>query len=225
MNKIIAIDGPAGSGKSTTARLLASKLGFKFLNTGAFYRALTYYCLGQEVPLEDGVSVLCAALQFAEDTKAGNGLDISLDPDVAQVKIAHEDVTEALQSPELTSKVYHISANREVREVIVKMQQSLVEQFAESGIVLEGRDVTDVVAPQAKVKVLLTASIEARAKRRSSETGEDERAVQKAISIRDAKDSEVNTFLHAQEGVYQLDNSSLSVDETAERIVQIFVSK
>lgn len=221
MNQIIAIDGPAGSGKSTTARALAKQLAFKYLDTGAFYRACTYYCLAQEVPLEDEVSVLCAAIQFADETGHGNGLEISLDPDVRSVKIAQQDVTDALRAPTLTSQVYHISSNRAVREIIVKMQQRYVEQFASSGIVLEGRDVTDVVAPQASVKVLLTASVEARAQRRSQESGEDASLVREKITTRDAKDSEVNSFMQASSGVHLVDNSNLSVDETIAQIVQL----
>jgi cytidylate kinase len=240
-NKIIAIDGPAGSGKSSTSLEIAKRLGWKHLNTGAFYRAATVYCKAQEVPLNDEVSIYCAVMQLAQETSEGHGIEVDVDSNrsgQAQVTVGGIDITKAAYSSATANDVHHISGNLQARELLVKLQQQLVERYANEGIVLEGRDVTDVIAPQAHVKVLLTASEEVRAQRRSLQEldingdGEldeaeviDEQHVQdvrQELLNRDREDSKVNDFTTESvndPSVHIIDNSNLGLDEVVDVIV------
>jgi cytidylate kinase len=225
-NKVIAIDGPAGSGKSSTSKAVAKLLGYKFLDTGAMYRAATLYCMAQEVPLEDPISVHCAIMQLANETAEGMGIDISLDPEEFYMRLGGLDVTQDIRTPEVTENIHYISGNLDARPLIVQMQQDIVAEFEKSGIVLEGRDVTDVIAPHARVRILLTASNEVRARRRSVDTGLDQAEVLNSINKRDALDSEVNDFTAEtlgpqNSGVILLDNSSLTLEQTVQKVAAL----
>jgi cytidylate kinase len=153
--KIIAIDGPAGSGKSTTARKLAARLGFTYLDTGAMYRALTYFALQANIDPSDGAKLTALAEKVPIEFETGD--------DVNKVFINGQDVTEEIRSPEVTKHVSEVSAHKGVRKAMVATQQKLAE---EGSIVAEGRDTTTVVFPRADLKIYLAASVKERAGRR-----------------------------------------------------------
>ncbi|MDH7604238.1 MAG: (d)CMP kinase [Melioribacter sp.] len=154
---IIAIDGPAGSGKSTAAKNLAKKLGFNYLDTGAMYRAITFMALQKGI-VDDVDAVI-------EMTKKIN-LSLKFEDGITRVFVDGEEVTDKIRSAEVNSKVSEISAIPEVREEMVKIQKSI---GSKGNIIAEGRDVTTVVFPDADVKIFLTASLDTRAQRRLKE--------------------------------------------------------
>lgn len=154
---IIAIDGPAGSGKSTAAKNLAKKLGFIYLDTGAMYRAITFMAIKKGI-VDDTPAVIDMAKKLNLNLKFENGL--------TKVFVDGQEVTDEIRSAEVNSKVSEISAIPEVREQMVKIQREIGKQ---GNIVAEGRDVTTVVFPDADVKIFLTASLDVRAKRRLKE--------------------------------------------------------
>jgi cytidylate kinase len=217
-NQIIAIDGPAGSGKSSTAKALAKKLQFRYLDTGAMYRGATYYCMQNEVPLEDELSVYLAIHQMADE----KSLEIALTAEDFYLKIMQMNVTKAIRTPDVSKNVHFISSNLKARKIIVDMQKDLISLYQEDGIVVEGRDATDVLASNAVLKVLLTASDEVRAKRRSHDLGISPEEVLKMIRHRDSKDSEVNNFTNALAGVTLVDNSELTFEGTVDLIIELF---
>lgn len=153
--KVIAIDGPAGSGKSTTAKLLAARLGYTYIDTGAMYRALTYYALQNNIAPKDeeALSKLALILPIEFETHS----------DVNCVFINGEDVTEQIRTPEVTTHVSEVSAHKGVRKAMVAKQKKLGKK---GSVVAEGRDTTTVVFPKADIKIFLTASTEDRAQRR-----------------------------------------------------------
>jgi cytidylate kinase len=159
---IIAIDGPAGAGKSTIARSVAASLGLTYLDTGAMYRAVTHAALQESVPLDDGIALGRLAerldLRFAPAADAFDG-----EP---RVVAAGGDVTDAIRSPRVSAAVSQVSAHHEVRQALTARQRHLA---AKGDMVLEGRDIGTVVCPDAEVKVFLTASVEERARRRQQQ--------------------------------------------------------
>lgn len=213
MGAVIAVDGPAGSGKSSVARAAAAALGFAFLDTGAAYRALAWTVLEQGEDPEDPQAVERALDAFDFDTAA--------DPAERWVRVGEVDVTEAIRSPRVTAAV---SAIARVPAVRARLNDSFRARLvaAEPGTVAEGRDITTVVAPDAEVRVLLTASPEVRAARRTEELpGADHGEVAKAIAERDAKDSRVVDFLEAAEGVTTLDSTDLDFPGTVAALVAL----
>lgn len=153
--RVIAIDGPAGSGKSTTSRLLAARLGYQYLDTGAMYRAVTWYALQNGIAPSDGAT-LAAFADHAE-------IEFETHEDINRVKLNGVDVTTEIRTPEVTTHVSEVSAHKGVREAMVRKQQ----QIGRTGhIVAEGRDTTTVVFPDAFLKVYLDASVSTRARRR-----------------------------------------------------------
>jgi len=153
--KIIALDGPAGSGKSTTAKMLAARLGYIYLDTGAMYRALTYFALQNKISTSDGHKLAAVAGKVP--------IEFETHEDVNKVFINGIDVTEEIRSPEVTRHVSEVSAHKAVREAMVAKQRALGKK---GSIVAEGRDTTTVVFRQADVKIYLSASVEERARRR-----------------------------------------------------------
>jgi cytidylate kinase len=195
---VVAIDGPAGAGKSTVARASARALGFTYLDSGAMYRAV-----GLMAQRHGG-----AASERAEE------LDIRLGD---RVLVNGEDVTEAIRTPEVSEAASKVATNPAVREALVKKQRELLSN---GDWVAEGRDIGTVVAPDAAVKVFLTASPEERARRRAEELGTDTQTVLKDQALRDAQDMErEHSPLMAAPGAVELDTSGLSVDEVVDRIV------
>lgn len=153
--KIIAIDGPAGSGKSTTAKILAARLGFVYLDTGAMYRALTYFALKNDIAPSDGAELAVMAERVP--------IEFETHEDVNRVFINGEDVTKQIRTPEVTRHVSEVSAHKDVRAAMVAKQRRMGQK---GSIVAEGRDTTTVVFTNADVKIYLAASVEERAKRR-----------------------------------------------------------
>jgi cytidylate kinase len=190
---LVAIDGPAGAGKSTVARAVARALGFTYLDTGAMYR--------------------CAALAWPRDPAT---LDIAFDGD--RVLCDGEDVTDAIRTREVSEKASEVAAKPEVRQALVARQQQLIKN---GDYVAEGRDIATVVAPDAEVKVFLTASPEERARRRAAELGADERVVLQEMAMRDQRDSgHGRTTLEPASGAQPLDTTGLSIDEVVQQIVE-----
>ncbi len=194
---VVAIDGPAGAGKSTVARALARALGFTYLDSGAMYRMVALALL------ERGG----AASERAEE------LDIELGDRV----IANgRDVTEAIRTPEVSEAASKIATNQKVRDALVQKQRALL---ADGDWVAEGRDIGTVVAPDAAVKVYLTAAPDERARRRAAELGADISTVRRDQALRDAQDEgREHSPLRPAEDATELDTTGLTVDEVAERI-------
>lgn len=214
---VIAVDGPSGSGKSTVSRAVARRLGLGYLDTGAMYRALAWWCAHEGVDLDDREAVAAAA--------ASMPLEMSLDPDDGRVCVAGVDVSRQIRTPDLSKVVSKVATNLKVREELVRRQRAIVEG-ARYGIVAEGRDITTVVAPDADVRVLLTASKEARLARRALETrGSADAAAVAAtrdeVLRRDADDSAVAEFLTAADGVTRIDSSAMGVEEVVEAVVSL----
>ena len=220
----IAIDGPSGSGKSSVSRAVASRLGVGYLDTGAMYRALTWWCLERRIDLTDTGAVADAARALP--------LEIGTDPDAPTVSVGGTDVGEAIRTTEVSTAVSAVATNLEVRAVLQGLQRDLMARIAEQsgGVVAEGRDITTVVAPDARVRVLLTASEEARLRRRSAELhgAVDEAAVEATrdqVVRRDRDDSTVSTFHEAAEGVVLVDTSELDFDESVEAVLDVVAAE
>ena len=211
MPLVVAIDGPSGSGKSSTARGVASRLGLDFLDTGAMYRAATWLALHLGVNRDDSDAV--AALVH------GATFDISVDPRNPRIAINGQDVTRAIREPEVSAAVSSVATNLAVREHLVGEQQRLIRS-ASRGIVAEGRDITTVVAPDADVRVLLVADAAARVARRRAELGDtvDAAAVTDQVIRRDRDDSTVAQFQAAAPGVTVIDSTELGLPEVIEAI-------
>ncbi|GAA4198503.1 (d)CMP kinase [Microbacterium oryzae] len=214
----IGIDGPAGAGKSSVSKESARRLGFGYLDTGSVYRALAWHVQSGGASTDDADAVLAAFGTFAPT--------ISLDPDVRTVRVGNVDVTEAIRTPETSAAVSGVARVLPVREKINALFRSLVAQSGLPGVVVEGRDITTVVAPDAPVRILLTAHPDVRAARRSAELGDsDTAAVAAAMRRRDASDSEVVDFLHAAPGVDVVDTTDLSFDQSVAAVLTVIDEK
>jgi len=213
---IIAIDGPAGSGKSTVAKLVAARLGFRYLDTGAMYRAVAYRALALGISPYDEASVAAIAMRDEITFSHERGGHLA-----SRVFIGEEDVTEAIRTPQVDDAVSAVAKLPSVRRAMVAQQRHL---GAESDIVVEGRDIQTVVFPEAQVKVFLTASPEERAKRRLAQHAEGgievaEQDVRIAMEKRDAADSTRSVSpLAAAEDAFVVDTTDLSVEQVVERI-------
>ena len=211
---MVAIDGPSGSGKSSTARGVAQKLGLAFLDTGAMYRAATWLVLHSDVAATDTAAV--AALVESAD------IAVELDPENQGVTINGTDVTEAIREPVVSAAVSSVATNLAVRANLVTRQQQIIAS-AEQGIVAEGRDITTVVAPDAPVRVLLVADPSARVARRQAELGQRVTSadVTDQVIRRDRDDSTVAQFTEAAEGVVVVDSTHLTLPEVIDRIADL----
>jgi len=217
MSPVVAIDGPAGSGKSSVARAAAARLGYRFLDTGAAYRAVAWAGLQAGADLEDPAVVerLARELSFQE----------ALDPAERWVRVDGTDVTTAIREPRISAVVSRVAGVPAAREALNDRFRRIIAA-ATPGIVAEGRDITTVVAPHAEVRLLLTAAPEVRATRRHAElaaagTATDHAAVLAAIAERDASDSRMVEFLSAAPGVTTVDSTALDFDETVDAVVAL----
>ncbi|MEU4191522.1 (d)CMP kinase [Kribbella sp. NPDC026611] len=214
---IIAVDGPSGSGKSSTARGVASRLGLRFLDTGATYRAVTWSAIEHGLDLDDKAAVAQRARELR--------LELSTDP-VNQFVIADgTDVTTAIREPRISEVVSKIATNLDVRKELIRRQRAVIDDAQSSGgIVVEGRDIATVVATDAELKVLLTADQEARMARRGAElaagsvTAEE---LRDQIVRRDADDSTVSEFQVASDGAVTIDSTYLSLEEVVDVISRL----
>ena len=202
---IVAIDGPAGAGKSTTARALAERLGFRYLDTGAMYRALTWLALQRELPLDRGRELAVLAGENPVEFDAAG-----------RVRIDGTDVTSSIRELRIDRVVPGVARHPEGREVMRDRQRAL---GAAGDVVIEGRDIGAVVAPDAAVKVYLEADPQERARRRVAERpGIGADALVTDLKLRDSRDA-VNT--HLAEGAVVIDTTGLAIDEVVERIAAI----
>jgi len=211
---VIAIDGPSGSGKSSASRGVAKALGLAYLDTGAMYRAVTCVFLEAGVDPADEAGVIAATL--------GADLEISTDPDDQWVRVNGQDVTTAIREPEVSSKVSAVSTVAECRANLVARQRAIIES-APAGIVAEGRDITTVVAPDADVRLLLSADPAIRMARRQLELGDKVDAAQLADQVlrRDSDDSTLVNFTTAADGVTHLDGTYLTLEQTIQAVLDM----
>jgi cytidylate kinase len=212
----IAIDGPAGSGKSTIAKILAKRAGFIYLDTGAMYRSAAWLKKTHEL----GYTDLCKVLTDAVYNFSDNGRVLELRYTLNQTEHV-ENVTEKIRTPEITAMVSEVSANADVRKILTDKQREIAQR---ADVVMDGRDIGTVVLPKADVKIFLTASAEVRAKRRLAEwaakgTSLDYEQVLADIIERDRQDStRAVAPLQKAADAEEIDTSSLSIDEVAELI-------
>jgi cytidylate kinase len=216
---VVAVDGPSGSGKSSVCRAVAARLGLRYLDTGAMYRALTWWALDQGVDLADP-----GTRDEVADLARRLPLEIQQEPAAPTVQVDGRDVTAEIREERISAAVSAVATNLGVREELVRRQREIAA--ADGGIVVEGRDITTVVAPDADVRVLLTASERARLARRARELhgSDDTDAVARThdhVVRRDADDSTVAAFTEAAPGVTLLDSSELSFDETVEAVLEL----
>ena len=214
---VVAIDGPSGTGKSTVARMLARRLGARYLDTGAMYRAATLAVL-------DGAIDVRNTARVAEVVAAAR-IDISTDPDRVGVELAGRPVDAEIRSAPVTASVSAVSAIPAVRALLVEHQRRLIGRET---IVVEGRDIGSVVCPDAQAKFYLTASAEARAGRRARDLGHgvDVSTVAADLQRRDKLDSTraASPLARARDAV-EVDTTDLSVDEVVDRLVDIVRSR
>lgn len=211
---VVAIDGPAGSGKSSVSKQVARRLGYGFLDTGAAYRALAWLALERGIDTSDSSSVL--------DVMGDFDYAISLDADAFWVRVGAVDVTQAIREPRVSEAVSGVARVPAVRQSVNALFRSLVAASDRPGVIIEGRDITTVVAPDAPVRILLTAAPEVRAARRSAElSGQDAAAVANALHQRDAADSTVVDFLTAAPGVTVVDSTDLDFEQTVDAVIGV----
>jgi CMP/dCMP kinase len=204
---VIAIDGPAGAGKSTVARAVAGALGLTYLDSGAMYRSVALAALRAGVDVDDPAAVGTLARELQIDL-AGE-----------RVILDGADVTGAIRAPDVTAAASRVSVHPEVRDAMVARQRALIES---GDYVAEGRDIGTVVSPDAPLKVFLTASPQERARRRAAESGEEVAAVLAAQATRDARDSErAHGALRAADDSVEIDTTGLDVRQVAERVVTL----
>jgi len=217
---VIAVDGPSGSGKSSAARGAARVLGLRYLDTGAMYRALTWWMLRAGVDVADAAQVAANAGRPA--------IAIGTDPDAPWVTVEGKDVTEAIRTREVTNAVSAVSAAPAVRRRLAAMQRAIIEQThaCGRGIVVEGRDIGTVVAPRAQVKIFLTASEAARADRRARDLAADPAATvaltRDELARRDRLDSTraVSPLLKAADAV-EIDTTATGLGDVIAQIVDL----
>jgi cytidylate kinase len=211
---VVAIDGPAGSGKSSVSRASARVLGFGYLDTGAAYRALAWSCIAVGAELLDADSVIAALPGFE--------YEIGTDPDGYFVRVDGIDVTDDIREPAVSAAVSSVARIPEVRRFMVDLFRGIIADSEKPGIIVEGRDITTVVAPDARVRILLTAAEHVRIGRRSAElSGESAESTARQLSSRDAQDSKVVDFLSAADGVTTLDSTDLDFDQTVDAVVAL----
>ncbi|MFL0581739.1 (d)CMP kinase [Solibacillus silvestris] len=221
MKKIqIAIDGPAGAGKSTIAKIVAEALRFTYIDTGAMYRAVTYKAMKENIQLHDAEAIEKMLQQTA----------ITLQPSEQGqlVFVDGQDVSQAIRSNEVTANVSEVAAHANIREILVAMQQKLA---ADGGVVMDGRDIATHVLKDAELKIYMSATVEERAHRRYLD---NERrgipstieSLQKEIALRDKLDSEreASPLIQAEDALF-LDTTNLSIDEAAQEILKLAQQK
>ena len=211
MKLVIAIDGPSGSGKSSVSRAVAKELGLSYLDTGAMYRAMTWWALEKGVDPIDSDMVLDVAK--AAQIKPGT------DPSNPTIFVGQTDVAGPIRGDEVTSAVSAVSAIPEVRTILVELQRDIASG-AENGIVVEGRDIGSVVLPDANLKLYITADPQARAARRAAENGSDVVATQEKLIKRDAADStrKVSPLEMAPDAIL-VDTTHMELTEVVEHVL------
>ena len=205
MTFVIAVDGPAGSGKSSVSKAAATKLGFGYLDTGAGYRAFAYHAMQ------------LAGVELADLIESFD-YEITLDPDEQHVFLGGEEITDIIRQKEVASQVSQWAKLPEVRKLQLDDARNRVKKSDLTGVVVEGRDITTVVFPDAALRVLLTASEEIRLKRRGLENTESEAN----LKARDASDSKVVDFFNPAPGVVLLDTTEMNFDESVQALTDLY---
>jgi CMP/dCMP kinase len=216
---VVAVDGPSGSGKSSVCRAVATRLALRYLDTGAMYRAVTWAALERGVDLADQAAVA--------ELARGLAVAVGTDPAAYAVMVDGVDVTLAIRDTRVSAAVSAVATNLAVREELVRRQRAVA---AAGNIVVEGRDITTVVAPDAAVRILLTASPEARLARRARDVhghaGDTAlAATSDQVLRRDADDATVAQFHRAANGVLELDTSAMSFDEVVETVLALVAER
>ncbi|MFC5559637.1 (d)CMP kinase [Ureibacillus thermophilus] len=216
----IAIDGPAGAGKSTIAKIVAEQLGFTYIDTGAMYRATTYKALKENIKLDDEKKL--------EEMLLRTNIDLKPSPNGQLVFVDGEDVTEKIRSNEITANVPQVAALGKVREILVAKQKELAKDGA---VVMDGRDIGTHVLKDAELKIFMSASVEERARRRQLDNEKrgipsDFEKLKAEIALRDQKDMEreISPLVQANDAIY-LDTTDLTIDEVAEKILSMAKEK
>lgn len=212
---VIAIDGPSGVGKSSTSKEVARRLGYGYLDTGAMYRAMAWLCLNRGVTDPGDVVELIR----------GADLEITTDPDAFRVEVDGMDVTDDIREAQVSENVQTVSGVQDARDELIERQREIISD-TQPGIVVEGRDITTVVAPDAEVRILMTADEAVRIARRSTEVHgtADAAAVEatrRLVVDRDAKDSRTTSFLTAADGVHTLDTTDVSFEQAVEAVLAL----
>ncbi|PJJ63890.1 (d)CMP kinase [Compostimonas suwonensis] len=214
---VVAVDGPAGSGKSSVSKAVAKKLGYAYLDSGAAYRAFAWYVVQRGIDVQDEPAVIRLLADF--DYRIGT------DPDGYAVFVGEHEVTQAIRDPEVTATVRYVSRVPEVRSHLVELFRRIIRSADAPGIVVEGRDITTVVAPDAPVRLLLTAEEHVRMGRRSAEiTTQTASTVAEQLRSRDRADSRVVDFMNAADGVTTVDSTDLDFDQTVNAVIEVIHS-
>lgn len=216
----IAIDGPAGAGKSTIAKIVAEALGFTYIDTGAMYRAVTYKAMQQNIHLNDETKLA--------EMLASSTIDLKPSSEGQLVFLDGKNVSAEIRSNEVTSSVSQVAAHAKVRELLVAQQQKLA---ANGGVVMDGRDIATHVLKTAELKIFMSATVEERARRRfmdNQKRGIESsiEKLQEEIALRDKMDSEreASPLIQAEDAIF-LDTTALSIDEAAQAILKLAQEK
>jgi CMP/dCMP kinase len=211
---VVAVDGPAGSGKSSVSKAVAKRLGYGFLDTGAAYRALAWFVVSRGIDPADVEAVIDALPDF--DYRIGTN------PDGYRVLVGEHDVTEAIREPDVSAVVSSVARVPQVRTWLNELFRRIMSATNRPGIIAEGRDITTVVAPDAPVRILLTASEQARIARRSAELSEHSaQVVGEQLHRRDEADSRVVDFMNAADGVTTVDSTELDFPKTVDAVIAV----
>ncbi|CAN5435621.1 hypothetical protein BH09ACT4_BH09ACT4_19680 [soil metagenome] len=210
---VVAVDGPAGSGKSSVSKAASRALGYAYLDTGAAYRALTWVALESGVDLGDADDVVALLDDFPYSTELGD--------DGTIVRVGDIDVTTEIREPRVTAGVSDVARIPAVRAALSQAFRRLISETVAPGIVVEGRDITTVVAPDAAVRILLTADEAVRIARRSAELAPDAASTADQLRERDRRDAHVVDFMTAAPGVTTIDSTDLDFAQTVDAVVRL----
>jgi cytidylate kinase len=210
---VVAVDGPAGSGKSSVSKAAAVDLDFAFLDTGAAYRALTWLALERGIDPADAAAVLELLPTFHYTTEVVRAGTV--------VHVGDADVTDAIREPRVSARVSDVARIPEVRVALNDVFRRLIRAAGRPGIVVEGRDITTVVAPDAAVRILLTADEDVRIARRSAELSPGAASTASQLRERDRRDAQVVDFLTAAPGVTTIDSTELDFGQTVQAVVEL----
>ncbi len=210
---VVAVDGPAGSGKSSVSKAASRALGYAYLDTGAAYRALTWVALENGVDTGDTAGIVELLDDFPYETHVGDEGTV--------VRVGEIDVTEEIREPRVSAVVSDVARVPEVRIALNDAFRRIIGSTDAPGIVVEGRDITTVVAPDAPVRILLTADEAVRIARRSAELAPDAASTADQLRERDRRDAQVVDFMSAAPGVTTIDSTDLDFDQTVDAVVRL----